>query len=102
MHGRHELGEVDRCLPRVGDAVGVGVLAVDPPIDRPVPGVAVPRLSHHERLGHREREEWRDLWQPRVLLLDLLHRPVDQGQPHDEVIPEAVERVVGPVGLRVA
>jgi len=62
-------------------------------------GVAVPRLSHHERLGHREREEWRDLWQPSVLLVDLVHRPVDQGQPHDEVIAEAVQRVVGPVGL---
>ena len=99
MHRCDEFCEVDRCLPRIGNAVGVGVLAVDPAVHRPAPGVAVPRLSHLERLGHREGQEWRDPGEPRVLLLDLLHRPRNERQSHDEVVAEAVDRVVGAVGL---
>jgi hypothetical protein len=70
-----EVREIGRRLAFIVDEL-IGVrLALDPSVDRPREGIPGRRFAHRERLGHLQRQLWRESRQPLPLLLEAL-RPL--------------------------
>ncbi len=82
--------------PASSDVADIRVLAVQPDLHRPVPGIALGRLALCEHGGYRDRQERSEHRQPPLLEVDLAGRPLDARQPHGHVLAEPVDRIVGP------
>jgi hypothetical protein len=96
VQGGNELRQVRGQRAGVGDAVDGRVLTVQPPVDRPVPGIALGRFTLPERDGNGNRQQRGKPRQPVVLLVHILDCPVDAGQAHGHVVTESIQRVVRP------
>src|SRR5579884_76456 len=96
VQGGDESCQVRRCLAWIGEALKGRVLAFEPPIDGPIPGVALGRCPLREGDRDGKRQVRGKSRQPQVLLLGLLGGPVDAGQSHDHVLAEPIERVSVP------
>lgn len=66
-----EIGERDCEGVEIVDARTPGRLAVNPAINRPMPGIALGRLAHGQRRWNGQRQEGCQFRQPAMLLLDL-------------------------------
>ncbi len=76
--------------------------ALDPAADRPAPRVAAPRLADRDLLGQRDVDVRRQARQPTAVALDLVGRPVDAGNAHDQLVTETEQMVVGAGGGQLA
>ena len=100
VHGpqRHqEPGQVARELLLV--EVVAGGSTVDPAAYRPRPREGRGGQAERDRLGHGQRELWREYRQPAVLLRNARDVAVGRGQADGELGAEAVGAVVPPVRL---
>src|SRR4051794_722492 len=74
-------------------------LAVEPPVDGPMPGISVGWDPHRERDGDWQRELRRELRQPSMFLCHLRGVPLGARQSHGHVLAEMKGPVVPPVEL---
>ena len=94
----HEPGQVTGGLALVRDQL-IGVrLAVDPPVDRPGPGIPLSRAAPGHRLGDAQRQARREPRQPVALRLQIPGPPGHARQPSVQVVAQPVDGVHRPGG----
>lgn len=98
VQGGDELRDVRCQRTRVGEKANSRVLAVQPPVDGPVPRIALSGFAVPERHGNGDRKERGKPRQPLLLLVHIVHSPMDPGESHGHVLPEPIHRVVSPRG----
>lgn len=69
LQGGYELRQINRRLTRIGDVLDGRILAFEPPIDGPMPGVTRAGFTFCDRNRDGKRQGWGQSRQPLVLLI---------------------------------
>jgi hypothetical protein len=99
VQGGEKVSQAGGELARIRDPAGGRVVAVEPPVDRPLSREPVRRRSLGQRLGDGEGKLAGQRRQPPVLLVNLQGVLAGTGQPHRHVLAEPEGGVVPPVVL---